>query len=247
MGKQQVLNKYLLCDEYISVLPSLVACHSENHVERQQEKPIGSQLLPTRGFEQSPSVGVWWDWGVEGGGRNGCRVLQAGEDPARICLKSLHFPWTDQVGCDGGGGGGSLPPRTMEKKAQACMSWTKLTPCETQRWLRACLGTIRLVWTPKLEGNWRAEQFPIHGENEEAEDLFNESAVGKGIYLQYYYLVAKNLLWPNVKSIFFFDKLKRLRKISRFWQRMVCKREVLSVRIWHQLHFVMVKNISIIY
>ena len=92
-------------------------------------------------------------WGVEGEGRNGCGVLQAGEDPARICLKSLHFPWTDQVGCDGGGGGGSLPPRTMEEKEQACMSWTKLTPCEIQRWLRACLGTIRLVWTPKLEGN----------------------------------------------------------------------------------------------
>lgn len=185
-------------------------------------------------------------WGVGGGGGMGVEFCRLGKTLPG--LKSQHFPWTDQVGCDGGGGGGSLPPRTMEEKEQACMSWTKLTPCEIQRWLRACLGTIRLVWTPKLEGNWRAEQFPIHGENEEAEDLFNESAVGKGIYLQYYYLVAKNLLWPNVKSIFFFfDKLKRLRKISRFWQRMVCKREVLSVRIWHQLHFVMVKNISIIY
>ena len=94
MGKQQVLNKYLLCDEYVSALPSLVACHSESHVERQQEQPVGSQVLPTWGFEQTPCVGVWWDWGVG----DGCGVLQAGEEPARICLKSLRFPWTDQVG-----------------------------------------------------------------------------------------------------------------------------------------------------
>lgn len=185
-------------------------------------------------------------YGGTGGWGTGVEFCRLGKRLPGFAWNLCIFPGQTKLDVDGGGGGGSLPPRTMEKKEQACMSWTKLTPFEIQRWLRACLGTILLVWTPKLEGDWRAEQFLIHGENEEAEHLFNESAVGKGIYLQYYYLVAKNLLWPNVKSIFF-DKLKRLRKIGRFWQRMVCKREVLSVRIWHQLHFVMVKNISIIY
>lgn len=70
-----------------------------------------------------------------------------------------------------------------ENKEQACMSWAELTPWETQRWPRAGLETIHLVWTPNLEENWRAGQFPIHEENEEAGYLFNESAVGKGIYL----------------------------------------------------------------
>lgn len=54
-----------------------------------------------------------------------------------------------------------------ENKEQPRLSWTKLTPYEIQRWLRACLGTIPLVWTANLEENGRAEQFPIHEENEE--------------------------------------------------------------------------------
>ena len=171
---------------------------------------------------------VWWHG----------RACQDLPEISAFSLDRPSWTWMEM------GVGEAYHPGQWEKKNKLACS--KLTPFEIQRWLRACLGTILLVWTPKLEGDWRAEQFLIHGENEEAEHLFNESAVGKGIYLQYYYLVAKNLLWPNVKSIFF-DKLKRLRKIGRFWQRMVCKREVLSVRIWHQLHFVMVKNISIIY
>ena len=70
-----------------------------------------------------------------------------------------------------------------ENKERARLAQTKLTPCEIQRWLGACLGTVYMVWTPNLEKNWRAEQFPIHEDNKEAEYLFNESAVGKGIYL----------------------------------------------------------------
>lgn len=73
-----MLNKYLLCDEYVSVLPSLVACRSESPVERQQEKPVGSQLLPTWGLEQTGCVGVWWDW-VEGCGGVGVEFCRLGK------------------------------------------------------------------------------------------------------------------------------------------------------------------------
>lgn len=76
-----------------------------------------------------------------------------------------------------------ITARTIKIKSELTHPGPSWHPWETQRWLRSGLETIHLVWTPNLEKNGRAEQFPIHGENEEAGYLFNESAVGKGIYL----------------------------------------------------------------
>lgn len=65
--------RFWLCDD------------SETHIKRQQEKAVGSQFLPRGGSGQRP-VPVWVWVGAEG-------RLEAGGEPARICLTSLRFPW----------------------------------------------------------------------------------------------------------------------------------------------------------
>lgn len=69
------------------------------------------------------------------------------------------------------------------------------------------------MWTPNLEKNGRAEQFPIHGENEEAGYLFNESAGRQRDLFIILLFGRKELTMAECKK-YFFDKLKRLRKIG---------------------------------
>lgn len=69
--------------------------------------------------------------------------------------------------------------RMTERKCGACI-WTTQMPCEIQRLPGACLGTRA---DPKHGGKLKIGITSLREGTEEAECLFNESTVGRGIYL----------------------------------------------------------------
>lgn len=72
--------------------------------------------------------------------------------------------------------------RKDRKKAQACVL-DHADPLWGTKMAQGLLRNKSLGAAPKPGGKSKSRTISIHEENEEAECLFNESAIGKGIYL----------------------------------------------------------------
>lgn len=85
--------------------------------------------------------------GGKGASAAGGRACQDLPGISALSLGSLSCRWMEV------GEGVAHHSQDSENKERARLAQTKLTPCEIQRWLGACLGTVYMVWTPNLEKN----------------------------------------------------------------------------------------------